>query len=185
MKWVNDPEVRLYLNRLYPEYEGNERDFVGSLAQNRHSNIELGIEVLHEGKPLLIGTMGMHGINWRDRTASTGTMLGDQRFQNRGIGTAAKMVLLRYAFLELNLRQVYSSVISFNGRSARYAQKCGYRRIGRVPRDHYADGHYYDKLVFMVTRVRWLRLWQAWRAAHDIETIAEVVARHHRQARAR
>lgn len=184
MRWVNDPEVRMYLNRLYPEYEGNERDFVGGLAKNRHSNIVFGIEVIHEDKPLLVGTMGMHRINWRDGTATTGTMLGDQRFQNRGIGTAAKMALLRYAFLELNLRQIYSEVVAFNGRSARYAAKCGYRRFGRVPADHYADGTYYDKLLFVVTRTRWLPLWNAWRKEHSIETTAEVVARHRSRSQA-
>lgn len=182
-RMVNDPEVRPYVTTMFPEHEANEREWITNLAKNRQHNIVLGIEVMHDGAPTLVGTMGLHRINWRDRTAATGTMIGDARYQNRGIGTAAKMALLRYAFFELNLRQVYSEIIAFNGRSARYAAKCGYRQYGRVPQDCYRDGRYYDRLLFRVTRPWFTKCWNEWCTQHPHESIDEMVARHARMNR--
>ena len=65
------------------------------------------------------------------------------------------MLLLGFAFWELNLRKVYSYVIEYNSRSTRYSQKCGYREEARLPKHYYKKGKYWDQIILAVYRDEW------------------------------
>ncbi len=61
--------------------------------------------------------MGIHRINWKDRTATTGAVIGEKAYWDKGYGSEAKMLVLDYAFNMLNLRKICSQVLAFNKRS--------------------------------------------------------------------
>lgn len=106
-----------------------------------------------------IGVIGLHNINWVDRTASTGAFIGREDLLGKGLGTEAKMLMLKYAFLERNLRMIISRVYAFNGRSIRYSEKCGYKQIAVYPDFVFREGKYHDLVHLMVTREMWEPLW--------------------------
>jgi RimJ/RimL family protein N-acetyltransferase len=112
------------------------------------------------GKP--IGTMGIHSINWKDRTATTGALIGEKEYWGKGYGTDAKMTLLDYAFNTLNLRKIMSRVYAFNGRSLAYSLHCGYRVEGRLLRQRYAYGRYWDEIILGLFKSQWLPYWEAY-----------------------
>ncbi len=70
------------------------------------------------------------------------------------------MLLLEYAFRELNLRKIYSDVIGYNERSLAYAKKCGYVEEARLPNHFYRKGQYWDKVILVVYREEWEKLWK-------------------------
>ncbi len=108
----------------------------------------------------LIGTVGLHDIKWKDHVATTGAMIGDEENRNRGFGTDAKMTLLDYAFNELNLRKICSSVLSFNERSIGYNLRCGYRIEGVRKQQIFTGGRYWDEVLLAVFREDWVPLWE-------------------------
>ena len=108
----------------------------------------------------IIGIIGLHNINWIDRTATTGTFIGREDVLGKGLGTEAKMLWLKHAFLTLNLRMIISRAYAFNGRSIRYSEKCGYRQIAVYPDFVFREGKYHDMIHLMVTREMWEPLWQ-------------------------
>ena len=96
-------------------------------------------------------------INYVDGTAETGTVIGEKEFWGKGYGMVAKILLLRFAFLQLNLRKIYSRAVAFNGRSLRYSQKCGYKVEARLKNDRYCDGTYHDMVILSVYRKSWVK----------------------------
>lgn len=65
----------------------------------------------------MIGTINVSGINWHHRYAYVGISL-DSELHNRGCGTDAMEILLRFIFEEMNLHKVKLEVFEFNpGRS--------------------------------------------------------------------
>jgi len=102
--------------------------------------------------------MGLHRINYLNQNASTGAAIGEKKYWSKGYGTAAKMLLLKWAFLELNLRAVQSSVFAFNERSAHYNGKCGYQEVGRLPKWRFRDGQWHDEIIMVVTREDFLKI---------------------------
>ena len=156
-RWMNDPEVTQFLMRVFPLMEAEEEKWLDSLA-GKTTDFALGIVEKKEGR--LIGTIGLHGINWQHRTATTGTLLGEKAYWGQGYGTEAKMLLLDFAFNALDLYGVLSRVLAFNDRSLAYGRRCGYEEIGRIPQWVLRqNGERCDEVLLMVTQEKWRPLW--------------------------
>jgi len=164
-RWINDPEVRQYLKRFLPTSKQTESEWLDSLGK-KTDDIVLAIETL-DGK--FIGTMGLHKIDWKDRTAITGALIGDKTYWGKGYGTDAKMVLLDYAFNQLGLRKICSSVLAFNKRSLRYNLHCGYKVEGIQKKQIFRDGKYRDKLLLAVFQEDWLPIWEKYRRTGKVK----------------
>ena len=67
-------------------------------------------------------------------------MIGNKDFWDRGYGTEAVRLLLRFGFLTLNLNNIRLTVHSFNERAIRCYEKCGFKRCGYWPDSWYHDG---------------------------------------------
>ncbi|MDO8557551.1 MAG: GNAT family protein [Candidatus Jorgensenbacteria bacterium] len=157
--WINDPDVRQYLSMYLPVMEADEQAWFENLSKSKETDIVFLI--IADDQP--IGCMGIHRINWKDKTAITGAFIGEKKYWGKGYGTEAKMLLLNYAFNSLNLRKVCASVLSFNGRSHAYQLKCGYKEEGRRKQQVYKNGRYWDEIFTAVFKKDWLPLWRKYR----------------------
>ncbi len=154
-KWINDPEVNRFLEAWRPMTEADEAKFVDSL---NGSTTDLVFGIVVRGK--LIGVMGLHRINWVDRTAVTGAFIGERSHWGKGYGTEAKMLLLDYAFNRLGLAKINSAVIAYNGRSLAYSLKCGYRKEGVRRSQFFREGKRWDEILLGVTKRDWQPYWK-------------------------
>lgn len=162
-RWINDPRVTQYVNAYLPTTESEEIVWINDLSTRKDSNIVVMLVV--DGTP--IGTMGIHGINMRHRVATTGALIGEPEYWNKGYGSEAKMLLLEYAFNTLNLRKICSQVIAFNERSTSYSLKCGYKIEGRKKQEHFARGDYWDVIQLAVFKEDWLPIWKIFCKQHQ------------------
>lgn len=156
LRWINNPDVRYFLGSYLPMWEADEEAWVENLSKRKADNIVLLLSV--DGHP--IGNMGLHQIDWKNRTATTGALIGEKEYWGKGYGSEAKMLLLNYAFNTLNLRKINSSVIEFNPRSYHYSLKCGYEEEGRLKRQIFQNGRYWDEVQLAVFKKDWQPIWR-------------------------
>ena len=157
-RWMNDPEVTQYLLRTFPVTESEEDEWLANQGKGKN-DFAFAIVTIEGSK--MIGTIGLHGINWIDRTGTTGTVIGDKAYWGKGYGTEAKMLLLDFAFNGLDLYGVMSRVMVHNKRSLAYGNKCGYEEIGRLPKwIHRKNGQRCDEVLLVVTQKKWRPLWR-------------------------
>lgn len=157
-RWVNDPDVMLFMKRPFAVMEQEEETWFEKLSASKNIH---AFGIVERGGSKLIGTIDIHNIVWHQRTATSGTLLGEKEFWGKGYGTEAKMLLLDFAFNALDLHGVLSRVMGHNERSLAYAKKCGYEEVGRLPnwmRRH--DGERCDEVYLIVTQERWRPLWE-------------------------
>jgi RimJ/RimL family protein N-acetyltransferase len=153
-RMVNDPEVTRYLNRFLPMTEVQELAWVESAGTGTRPGVGLMVTVRTEAETR-IGTVGLHQINWRDRTAVLGISIGNKNFWGRGYGTRTVRLMADYAFSVLNLRKVCLSVLATNERAIRCYATCGFREEGRLKEQLFRDGAYVDEVhmaLFAVDR---------------------------------
>lgn len=160
LKWMNDEGLTKYLIVYLPQTEASEKRWFERVTK---SDTDIIFAIVEKSTDKLIGTMGLHNISWKDRTATTGAIIGEAEYWDRGYGTEAKMLLLNYAFNTLNLRKICSSVRDFNARSVKYQKKCGYKEEGRRIEEHYVDGKYYDTILTAVFKKDWLPIWEIYK----------------------
>ncbi|MBI4893132.1 MAG: GNAT family N-acetyltransferase [Acidobacteria bacterium] len=162
-RWINDPEIRPYITVGHLSFSTIlEREW---LAQQAAKGVEAALAICVNDGNRHIGNIALEGINWMSRVATTGTIIGEADYRNRGYGTEAKMLLLHHAFHRLNLRKICSPVFANNARSLRYSQKCGYREEARLKDQHYVDGQYVDEIRLAVFKEDWLPLWRQFQQA--------------------
>ncbi len=154
--WMNDPEVTKFNSRCLPVSLKQEMEW---FQKNSDDTKKINLAIVDAETNNLIGSMGMHNINYVSRTATTGAIIGNKEYWGKGYGGEAKMLFLHFAFYELNLRKIYSEVLCFNERSINYSLKCGYVKEAILPMDIYKDGRYWDKVILAVYREQWEKLW--------------------------
>jgi RimJ/RimL family protein N-acetyltransferase len=104
----------------------------------------------------VIGFIVLNGIRWSHGESFVGIGLGEREAWGKGYGTDAMQVLLRFAFMELNLERVSLDVFEYNPRGIRSYEKAGFVIEGRERAALLREGKRWD-LVFMgILRNEWL-----------------------------
>jgi diamine N-acetyltransferase len=147
--WFNDPEVTRFILRSRPMTVAEEVEYLQKL---RGSDTDLSLGIVLREKDELIGMVGMHHIDARNRHASFGISIGEKQHWGKGYGTEATGQMMRYAFQTLNLNRLWLHVYEYNPRAIHIYEKLGFRVEGRLRQDTFRDGRYWDTIVMGVLR---------------------------------
>lgn len=145
VEWRNDPEIKALLGGWsFPVSLEAEQEWFAK-ARQEQSTQRLAIEVLEDSR--YVGNIGLYDINWKDRKAEYGILIGDKSAWGRGYGLDASNALLCYAFRELNLHRISLRVLAQHRRAIRLYEKIGFREEGRLREDTFRGGVYQDSLL--------------------------------------
>lgn len=156
--YINDPEVNQYLARVLPLSKDVEIEWVSSLA---HSKTDVVFGIFHQNdtqESSLIGTCGLHHINYIDHNASMGIAIFDKKYWEKQHGSASFKLLIAYAFNSLNLHRLYSRAIAYNERSIALHKRCGFIEEGRQREAVYKNGAYHDDILFGLLRSEYIKM---------------------------
>jgi UDP-4-amino-4,6-dideoxy-N-acetyl-beta-L-altrosamine N-acetyltransferase len=148
VRWLNDEEVRQYLEMYLPISKAQEEEWFEAHLKDESSRI-FAIET-KDG--VHIGNIGLHDLDWKNRSAFLGIVIGEKEYWGRRYGTDAVTTLLGFAFSEMNLHRIHLSVFDFNERAIRCYEKCGFQREGRAREALFQDGKYHDSLSMAILR---------------------------------
>lgn len=100
----------------------------------------------------LIGFVALFGIEWNNQCGRLAIGIGNPNYRNKGYGTDALRLILRYAFNELNLHRVGLDVISYNKRAIRAYEKVGFKVEGTLRESVLRDGEKHDRIMMGILR---------------------------------
>lgn len=149
VRWFNDPEVRQYLLMYEPMSKAKEERWFEEMLE-RKNDLVFAIEAQIGEQWVHIGNVGLHRIDWKNRTAILGIALGEKAYWGQGFGTDATRTMLRFAFEELNLHRVELEVFDFNPRAMRSYEKAGFRHEGTRRQALFRQGRYHDVHVMSI-----------------------------------
>ena len=149
-KWSNDPEINYMLGGWhFPSSEVDQEKWFNSLSLTSN-NQRFAIETEELG---LIGMANLVDINWKDRNAFHGMLLGDKDTRGKGYGVDTILTINKYAFEELGLMRMNGSMISFNEASIGvYTKKCGWKVEGIKKNHYFRKNQWWDQIVVGITR---------------------------------
>jgi RimJ/RimL family protein N-acetyltransferase len=147
VRWFNNPEVTRFLLRSPPMGMAEEVEWYDGLQQrpDRHFCIET-----LDGR--LIGNLGLIRLEWINRSAELGVMIGEKEFWGRGYGTDAILIFLDYLFDELGLNRIFLYCHVDNVRARRCYEKCGFSHEGTFRQHHYKEGEYVDCVAMAILK---------------------------------
>lgn len=117
---------------------------------NSANSIEFHLRTLADD--ILIGFVALFGIEWNNQCGKMAIGIGNPDFRNKGYGTDALRLILRYGFQELNLHRIGLDVISYNERAIHAYKKVGFRVEGQLRESVLRDGQKYNRILMSILR---------------------------------
>jgi UDP-4-amino-4,6-dideoxy-N-acetyl-beta-L-altrosamine N-acetyltransferase len=151
-EWLNDPEVRRFLNRQYPISLHLEQKWIEATNSDDHT---LSLAIVLKENDRLIGGAGLREIDFANRHAVFGICLGDKKEWDKGHGGETLRLLLEHAFDTMNLHRVSLHVLENNKRGQRCYEKAGFVREGVLRQETFREGRYWDTVVMAILRDEW------------------------------
>lgn len=155
-RWFNDPVVVRFLHLRNPQAREQYQGFVRDRATAPDSVLwAILVGDRH------IGNTSIERIDWRDRRGETSIVIGERDCWGRGYATEAMRLRTAYAFDELGLEKLTTTVFRPNEASRRGLQRAGYREVGWLRRHVYLEGTFHDVWLGEVVRDEWRQARQA------------------------
>lgn len=151
-RWVNDPEVTNLLSDvfLYAHSEPATTAFLeGAMAGGSDHK---GFVIADLQTESYIGQIDLFRLDWKNRSAELGLVIGVKELFGQGYGTEAIRLMQSFVFYRMNLRRLYLQVHDYNTRAYQCYLKCGFREEGRLREAHYYNGRYHDIILMSVLR---------------------------------
>ncbi|WP_042221635.1 GNAT family N-acetyltransferase [Oceanobacillus manasiensis] len=141
---------RSYLRQWLPwvdftkEVSNSEEHIEGALKQFGDNNgFQAGI--WYRGK--LTGVIGLHGINWANKSTSIGYWLGEE-FEGKGLMTSACKAVINYCFNELKLKRIEIRAATENHKSQAIPERLGFQKEGCLRSAEFLYDRYVDHYVY-------------------------------------
>jgi len=156
-RWANDPATQDGIGELHfpSSMDFHQHWFAGLKADRLNQRF---LVQTPEGQG--IGLSSIVNIDWRNRHAWHGLLIGDASHRGKGYGVDAVMATVRYAFDELGLERLDGAMIEYNQASlAMYCgPRLGWQQEGRRRNYYYRKGRFWDQVVVGVTRQDYARV---------------------------
>jgi RimJ/RimL family protein N-acetyltransferase len=157
-KWVNDPAVVDNLSDifLYPNTLTSTEQFLNSMLEGRKE--VKGFVIAVRPNEAYIGQIDLFKIDWKNRYARLGIVIGCAENRGQGYGSEAIRLIQSFVFERLNLNKLELDVHDYNRPAIRCYQKCGFKEEGRLRQTFYINGHYTDMIVMGILKEEYLAL---------------------------
>lgn len=155
-KWSNDPEINYMLGGWHfpSSMQDQEKWFSGLSLTSNHQKFAIDTPDLG-----LIGMANLVDINWKDRNAFHGMLLGDKDIRRKGYGVDTIMAVNRFAFEELGLMRLNTTIISYNVPSIGvYTKKCGWTVEGVKKNQYFRKNQWWDEVIAGITKEDYFNL---------------------------
>lgn len=152
IRWFADTDVTRYLLYRFPLSDKGEAEWYEQAAKDPHQ-VVWAIVARTSGR--LVGATSLDRINWRDRRAESGLVIGEKDEWGKGYAGEAMRLRTRYAFRELGLEKVVTMVYGGNDASRRGLERAGYRQCGTYRRHAFVEGEWRDAWIGEILREEW------------------------------
>jgi RimJ/RimL family protein N-acetyltransferase len=153
--WANDPDIQYLLGGWhFPTNMNDQQNWYNSLSCN--SNNQRFMIVNEEN--IVIGMANLVNVNFKDGNAEHGLLL-DNKYRGKGYGYSVVLAIMNYAFNELRLNRLETTIIANNTASMNlFLNKCGWKKEGVLRNWYFRQGGFIDKIYLGILREEFLNL---------------------------
>lgn len=145
-QWRNDDEIRRNFSGV-PMFSSteNEKKWVENRIFDKN-NVTCAVCLKETDE--FIGLVFLNDIDYHNRRAHAPSFIGEKQYWGKGYASDARILILKYAFVERGLERIDAYVIDDNIGSCKMAEKTGYKKEGILRKSHFVDGVFHDEIVY-------------------------------------
>lgn len=152
--WNADLTYQRLLRRgmVYPGNEADVRQWMLNPADDFYP-----FAITDKADDRVVGVVAIKDVMWSSRQCQFFIGIGRAEDRGRGYASDALRVMLRYAFMEMNLNRVGLEVSAYNADARRLYTRLGFQHEGTLREFVYRDGVYHDMHIMSILRAEWTR----------------------------
>lgn len=124
-RWLNDNQVTHFMDKGH--YKHTLSDQLNYFEKIRKSKKDILFAIYFKKKH--IGNVGLHQIDDKHKTAQFGIIIGNTKYHNMRIGKQVWFEIIKFGFIELKLRKIYTMIVSKNIASKKIAHNFGFKKM--------------------------------------------------------
>lgn len=145
VSWLNDPEVmENIVAGNFPQGHDSIRAFVLSMRAPNAASFAICLKGTDEH----VGNVALRQIDWINRNAEVGILVGDATARGKGVASEAVDLVSRYAFNRLKLRRLWTGTTNPN--AAQLFLKLGWTCEGTLRSHVLVGGEWRDSHLYGV-----------------------------------
>lgn len=151
--WENDAEVRAVGDSLTPYSRKQLKEYLeseGDLFANRQLRLMIELKETAQTPKETIGTIDLFDFNPYHRRAGVGILIFPPRYRKKGYAIMTMKLLINFAFIDLELHQLYASAPASNASSKIFLEKCGFQQCAQRKDWLRIDGQWVDEVFYQL-----------------------------------
>lgn len=154
-EWVNNPKITDMLSDfIFPHTLNRTENFLEAMLKTTENDL-CGFVIAYKDTEEYLGQIDFIKIDWKNRRALMGMIIGKEEYHNKGYGTEAMKLLLEYGFNRLGLNKVELEVRAYNKKALRCYEKCGFKVEGVFRQDFFIHGEFTDTIRMGILKTEW------------------------------
>lgn len=149
MNWINDPVAAKYI--LGAGFPTNATMMKTYYEDNQPPNAVL-FAVCDLETDEHFGNARLGHIDWINRVARYGRLIGNRKYQARGYGGEALLLLLKFGFYHLGMNRIWSAAVVENMPSRKSNDQVGMIEEGILREFVWCDGKFHDAMALSMLR---------------------------------
>ena len=145
LDFLNDKVVTKFLDAGRKEHSID--DLKSYVKEKISKNDCIFLAVRDKELSLHIGNVKIEPIDYNNRKAEIGIMIGDKNFWGKGYGTEAMRLAVKFCFQDLDFNRVTLGVITDNIQAIKSYKKVGFVQEGVLRGDVIRDGKKYNRIL--------------------------------------
>lgn len=143
--FVNDEETTLlmYKGMPFPTSLNDEQQWLSQQSSYTRGEYQFAVENM-DGD--LVGRCGIVRLDWKNRVAELGMMIG-RPYRGRGYGKEALSLVCDFCFQQLGCHRLKVSVLDFNEAAIACYTACGFVREGVLREEVFRNGTFHDVIL--------------------------------------
>jgi [ribosomal protein S5]-alanine N-acetyltransferase len=126
--WLNDKKVNKHLETKQMELK-KLKNYVREKKEKKDC-IFLGIFL--NKSDTHIGNIKLEPIDWEDKTATMGMMIGNKSYWGKGLATEALELLTEWAFKNIDMKTINLGVVGKNMAAIKVYEKAGFNKVKKT-----------------------------------------------------
>lgn len=149
-KWSNDFELKGLFDFTidFPSYN----ELICRFDEENAGQAEINFIIVEKETKKPIGICRLKDIDYINKKCICSLYIGDSESRDKGFGTEAMKLLMKFGFEDLNLNRLGLWVFDFNKRAIKCYKRCGMKVEGIMREGVYRNGKYHDVYFMGILR---------------------------------
>lgn len=153
-EWLSDEETTRWMaDQYWPNSIAKQIDYVKNSETDKS---RLLLSIINKSDDKMIGVCNLSQINYIHRYCSQAILIGDKKFRNGPHMLEAVSLLLRTAFIRLNMRLVRSAYVETNEASEVIHKTFKFKEIGKFNDMIWDRGKYVPLVLVSLSQKDWM-----------------------------